>query len=208
MRFRILDLFLVTTFIAALFGAYTNDLMIFRQALFFACTIVFATLGCFFLSMKRSPAVNGAIAGGVGGLVFTVICLLSPYSMYIRETQRFITSLDHATQKTIAVVELSLAPFLAAILGLAIGPLFYFYLKGNVSSENLGKQTLSWCFFGAAFLLMLFSMMDRLNFTASSRNWLYAVPFLLILLVVHTVQWVQKEYRGTIPAKTELDGES
>ena len=201
MRFRILDLFLITTFIAAMFGAYANDLIIFRQALFLACTTAFATAGCFHLSKKRLSTTNGAIAGSIGGLAFTLMGLLSPFSFYIPSNQPFLTSTDLAAINTAAVIELAVAPFLATILGAALGPLFYFYLKGK-TFENPRNQMLSWCFLAAACLLLLLSMKDRLDYSSSSRNWSYIVPILLMMFFVHTVHWVQKEHRKTIASET------
>ena len=207
MKFRILDLFLITTFIAGLFGAYANDLIIFRQLLFLACTTVFATLGCTWLSKHRLPTVNSAIAGGLGGIVFTTITLLSPLSFYTYSSRDFLTSSQLDTLRKLPFFELPLAPFLAMILGSAIGPLFYGHLKGNTSSTNQKQQMLSWCFLCAACLLMLFSMMDRLNFGASTRNWLYGVPLLLIIFVFHTISWVHNEYRERIVNDNAITGE-
>ena len=207
MKFRLLDLFLTTTFIASLFGTYANDLIVFRQLLFLACTTVFATLGCMWLSKDRLPTVNGAIAGGMGGTIFSAIALFSPLPLYI-QSQEFLTSSQLDTLSKLPFFELPLAPFLAAILGSAIGPLLYGHLKGTASSANLNQRTLSWCFLGAACLLMLFSMMDRLNFTASTRNWLYGVPLMLAIFVIHTISWVHKEYRETIADDNAISTEA
>jgi len=192
MRFRILDLILATAFIAGLLSAYSTDLIFFRQMLFLACTSVLATVGCLWFSKNRRPIRVGAIAGAAGGIAFTLITLFSPVSFYGAAGQ--FVSVSSPTEY--ATAELFLAPFMAMFLGAAIGPLVCFNLKGKTSPTNRLPHTLSWCFLGAACLLAFFSMKDRLEFGVSTRKWMYVVPLLLAIFVVHTTQWIQKEHHG------------
>ena len=194
MRFRILDLILATAFLAGLLSAYSTDLVFFRQMLFLACTTVFATLGCLCFSKSSNTIRTGAIAGALGGFTFTVIALFSPISFYMPEGQ--FPGVLRPTQY--ATAELFLAPFLAMFLGSAIGPLVYLHISSKASPANRIPLRLSWCFLGAACLLAFFSMKERLDFGVSTRKWMYVVPLLLTIFVVHTTQWIKKEHASSV----------
>lgn len=196
MRFRILDLILATAFLAGLLSAYSIDLIFFRQMLFLACTCVCATVGCLCFKNKRRPIRVGAVGGAMGGLAFTTITILAPVNFYLVDHLSTSPPIRYFPE---AAIELIMAPFLAMFLGAAIGPLFCFYLTSKPTPSNRIPHLLSWCFLGATVMLAFVSMRERLEFGVPTRKWIYLVPLVLTLFVVHTTQWIRRENSTSAP---------
>ena len=207
MRFRIVDLIILTTIVALLSAVFRMDLQFFRQLLCFVLIALFATAAA--LTTYRQPVVTqlkiGAIGGLAGGIVYAVVTYWQVETIYpFDEIQVVRQSLVQDIQYYAWFSELLLALVSAILVGSAIGPLLVLRLHNMDLQPEISRSIrFSAILLLGALLLALFSMFDRLNLFGDSRDWSPLIFSVLVVFVIYTNSWLLGIDRK--PVRTESD---
>ena len=186
MKFRIRDLFLITTLVALLFGTYQLDLVVFRQLLFLVLVVTGSYLG------TKLPRVGGhahgtcAIIALIFGGIYTLILVT------FRE-QVFVGS-SFSTRQVPTFAEWlfvgSCSTIIATALGGSLGPfLLSFSTKEPLPPAFRKDQKISASLMMAAILLIFFSMLDRISMGSFGRDWSGLIMSLVFIFMIFTGYW-------------------
>lgn len=198
MKFRILDLFVITTCVASLAGAFQTDLILFRQLLCLFVVGLFSALAvCLFDRPRFRPKILGAIGGIVGGLVYVGLAVLLSRHIYVAEPFLNPDSFPPWMWESVAVLVTSV------LFGATIGPLIALRFRNrSIPDEFKRAFWFSVVLFTGIFLLGIFAMFDRKNM--ESRDWLAVGLVIAIVFVIHTNDWLtrfQTSDAGPAPAE-------
>lgn len=185
-NFRILDLFVVTTCVASLAGAFQTDLILFRQLLCLFIVALFSSAAvALFSHTNRKPRFLGSLGGVIGGLVYIVLAIL--FSNQFFGAEPFLNPGPFPRWMWECVPAL----VLSVLFGATIGPLIALRFRNcQIPDEFKRSFWFSVVLFTGIFLLGVFAMFDRRNM--QSRDWLAVGLVLTFVFVIHTNQWLTR----------------
>ena len=179
-KFKILDLFLLTALVALLAAVFRIDRTFFRQLLWFLLVSAGSILSMLLNRHAPQRAILSAIGGWLAGLLFAIASfsfepwLFDPINVSIPPW----------------FVELPFSIGLAPIMGFAVGSLANIHLQGKeISSEFKRPVLFSWIMLGGLFLISLFAMFDRISTFGFVRDWSIVSAIVFTVFVLHTYQW-------------------
>ncbi|MDG1873031.1 MAG: hypothetical protein P8J27_03910 [Mariniblastus sp.] len=189
MKFRVLDLFSVTTYAAIAFAAFNHDLTTFRQLVFFALVSTVAVIANLLFEKKKWRILGGVLGGSMGGAIYLFISLLF--------RDQFYDASPWSPQPNILFaqwfLEAKWVVFVAAGTGGAMGPLLTTHLNSlKLPPEAKRDRWISWAILGGISLLLFFKMNDRVSMIHGGRDWSAIIVLLTLSFMVHTIHWNRK----------------
>lgn len=189
MNFRIADLLALTALCGILAFGFCEDVMFFRQLLWFSVVAMGSTLFVLaFQSYQRASQWTGALGGLFGGLIFLgfdylVICHVReitvppPGPVYFSAFEEWI----------LAIVPVA---FVSLILGVVIGPLLSFRFNQRVLPKKFVESIrYSVLLLAVAFLFTSFDMLHRVAQTYASPDRSMLIIPALVVFWAYTFAW-------------------
>ena len=194
MRFRIFDLVMLTLYVAVIFGAFSNDITLFRQLLFLTLVGAGALIGHQLLPRWKRNILKSSIGGSLGTLVYVGLAFVFMRQFYSSQDPFLIPPrVAGSTWLSAWLLELSLGPMLGWMVGAALGPLLAHSFRSSPLPESYSKpRMVSWSICAVLIGLLVLTANDRVNASHATRNWMALLPVVLLIFCVHTIQWVRR----------------
>ncbi|MEM7456325.1 MAG: hypothetical protein AAF456_18405 [Planctomycetota bacterium] len=189
MKFRILDLVIVTACIAVLFAVFPIDLTFFRQLLFLSLVAATSFLLCSLPRERPHITAKGAIGGAFATSIYGAVLVL----FFDQVTEQPVFEPEPGSLSAFLssfLGELIVCTTLAPVFGAAIGPLLHSHrLTNELSDRQRTLRKWSWILFAATLILLFFMMLDRVQFAGLGRNWGSVAILVFAVFIVLTVGW-------------------
>lgn len=208
-KFRILDLIVLTTLVALLFGSFRQDLSFFRHLFCLALTALFSVFGVLLFSTPKKPAwLTGAIFGCFGGLVYLVVTYVFVGQVYEEQIpfhQFFVRDSLYLSwyKESWVIVPVSI------VFGSAIGPLIQLRVQETKLPAPFARSfRISIGILSAMLLITVLRMFDRLVNFGAGRDLTPLLLIALVVFVIYTNQWLVRFYQtaedGTVAVDPEI----
>lgn len=206
LKFRILDLIVLTALVALLFGSFREDLTFFRQLLCLEMAAVFSTLGVLLFARRyKSAGIVGAISGSLSGAIFVAATYLLVGQVY-EEQNHLHQSIVYDPLYATWYLESGVAWIASVGFGSVIGSLILLRIGGRrLPPDFLKPYRISVGILAVMLLIAILNLLDRFVSFGQGRDLTPLMLVALVAFVIYTHQWLIRFHQN--PSHPEGDSE-